>query len=178
MNKVLATAFAAGAFVAASPAMAATEIKLFGSSEVQAGTFGNTIVNSTPPAAQFQFTDDYFFTVPSMGDVGASVISVLIKGGNLVITDFVLNGSSIAVNFDGSTYSASTTSAGLPSIPNPQTLKVKGYLTGTAGAYGGNVTFTAAAVPEPATWALMILGFGVVGYSLRRRPSVRFAQAI
>ncbi len=35
-----------------------------------------------------------------------------------------------------------------------------------------------AAVPEPATWALMILGFGVIGYSMRRRPSVRIAQAI
>ncbi len=36
----------------------------------------------------------------------------------------------------------------------------------------------APAVPEPGTWALMILGFGVVGYAMRRRPSVRFAQAI
>ncbi|MGK6323708.1 DUF4394 domain-containing protein [Sphingomonas sp. DT-51] len=35
------------------------------------------------------------------------------------------------------------------------------------------------AVPEPATWAMMILGFGVVGYSLRRRrTTVRFNQAI
>lgn len=32
------------------------------------------------------------------------------------------------------------------------------------------------AVPEPATWALMILGFGAVGYAMRRRPKavVRF----
>ena len=29
--------------------------------------------------------------------------------------------------------------------------------------------FDAAAVPEPATWAIMILGFGAVGFALRRR---------
>ena len=36
----------------------------------------------------------------------------------------------------------------------------------------------AAAVPEPASWAMMIAGFGVVGGALRRRKtrtSVRFA---
>lgn len=34
-----------------------------------------------------------------------------------------------------------------------------------------------AAVPEPATWAMMILGFGVVGSALRRRTRVSFATA-
>jgi hypothetical protein len=33
----------------------------------------------------------------------------------------------------------------------------------------------APAVPEPATWAMMLLGFGAVGYSMRRR---RTAQAV
>lgn len=31
-----------------------------------------------------------------------------------------------------------------------------------------------AAVPEPATWAMMILGFGAVGYAMRRRTVLRF----
>lgn len=35
-----------------------------------------------------------------------------------------------------------------------------------------NVNFSAA-VPEPATWAMMILGFGAVGFAMRRRSSVR-----
>lgn len=32
------------------------------------------------------------------------------------------------------------------------------------------------AVPEPASWAMMILGFGVVGLACRRRPSARSAD--
>jgi len=34
------------------------------------------------------------------------------------------------------------------------------------------------AVPEPASWALMLLGFGTVGYAMRRRATVRVAQAV
>ena len=40
------------------------------------------------------------------------------------------------------------------------------------------VTDTAGAVPEPATWAMMMLGFGSMGYAMRRRksaPRIRFA---
>jgi hypothetical protein len=39
-------------------------------------------------------------------------------------------------------------------------------------AYGpalDNVSITSGAVPEPATWALMIVGFGAVGATLRSR---------
>jgi hypothetical protein len=34
-----------------------------------------------------------------------------------------------------------------------------------------------AGVPEPATWALMITGFGAAGTAMRRRTAVRFARA-
>lgn len=42
-----------------------------------------------------------------------------------------------------------------------------------AGGYA-SVEYTYAAVPEAGTWALMLSGFGLVGYSMRRR-SVKFA---
>lgn len=32
------------------------------------------------------------------------------------------------------------------------------------------------AVPEPATWAMMLIGFGAAGYSLRRRRAAMIAQ--
>jgi hypothetical protein len=40
---------------------------------------------------------------------------------------------------------------------------------------GGHVT--ADAVPEPATWGMMLLGFGALGWQLRRRRSQVLAQA-
>lgn len=48
------------------------------------------------------------------------------------------------------------------------------------GSYGGNVAFqfVNAGVPEPATWALMLLGFGAVGWQLRRRRHMVLAQAV
>ena len=55
-----------------------------------------------------------------------------------------------------------------------QTLSVKGFAQ-ALGSYSGTVTFASA--PEPATWGLMILGFGAVGYSLRRRRALTLVPA-
>lgn len=33
------------------------------------------------------------------------------------------------------------------------------------------------AVPEPGTWAMMLLGFGAIGYSMRKRPALRVQKA-
>ncbi|MBB5686021.1 PEPxxWA-CTERM sorting domain-containing protein [Sphingobium boeckii] len=40
---------------------------------------------------------------------------------------------------------------------------------GSTSDYAGQFSFDVAAVPEPATWAMMITGFGFVGGSMRRR---------
>ncbi len=39
-------------------------------------------------------------------------------------------------------------------------------------------SYTTGAVPEPGTWALMILGFGLVGYAMRRRSSVQIKHGV
>jgi hypothetical protein len=50
---------------------------------------------------------------------------------------------------------------------------------GDTNDYAGSISFSAAAVPEPGTWAMMLLGFGAVGYSMRRRRTThRLAQAV
>jgi hypothetical protein len=45
----------------------------------------------------------------------------------------------------------------------------------TAGNISGNGTFYSA-VPEPGTWGLMLLGFGAIGLSMRRRRRPVLAQ--
>jgi hypothetical protein len=45
--------------------------------------------------------------------------------------------------------------------------------SGNPNDYSGNFRFsqTVSAVPEPATWGMMIAGFGMIGFGLRRRRS-------
>lgn len=51
------------------------------------------------------------------------------------------------------------------------TITIRGTPGTESGSLGGTVAFqsVAAAVPEPGTWAMMLLGFGAVGFSMRRR---------
>lgn len=61
--------------------------------------------------------------------------------------------------------------------PGAHTLTLMGTLTpGVRGnsfaRIGGSITLTDAAVPEPATWAMFILGFGAVGSFMRRRNAM------
>ena len=54
------------------------------------------------------------------------------------------------------------------------------HIAGTRGrvsSFDGNISFQAASVPEPATWAMMLFGFGAIGWQLRRRRAPILAQA-
>jgi hypothetical protein len=41
-----------------------------------------------------------------------------------------------------------------------------------SGSYGGTLNLAAGAIPEPAAWAMMIVGFGGVGALMRRKRAV------
>ncbi|HEY3950776.1 PEPxxWA-CTERM sorting domain-containing protein [Phenylobacterium sp.] len=120
------------------------------------------------------FTDTFSFMLPT-GTVGSSVTSSD-TNNHLVFSGFTFNG------VDGM---IGPTPAGLPSAGitaqfvtagGQQELIVKGS-GGPAAGFGGTVNFAPvlAGVPEPASWALMILGFGGAGALLRQQRRRAFA---
>ncbi len=54
-------------------------------------------------------------------------------------------------------------------------INVMGTWGEQGGSYAGTLNFSPGVVPEPATWALMILGFGAVGGAMRRRTAMKAA---
>jgi hypothetical protein len=47
----------------------------------------------------------------------------------------------------------------------------------TSGPATITIRAVSGAVPEPATWAMMLVGFGAIGFSMRRRNSKSYATA-
>ena len=52
-------------------------------------------------------------------------------------------------------------------LPNSYTYQIEAFSDATGGENFG-------AVPEPATWMMLVLGFGVVGYAVRRKTVLRY----
>ncbi|MBB4618092.1 PEPxxWA-CTERM sorting domain-containing protein [Sphingomonas abaci] len=84
--------------------------------------------------------------------------------------NWMLDAGQYWVSFASSGYSSM-----MPGAPRPMTQTA--YLDPRWGwqsypmSMGVRISGVAAAVPEPATWAMMIVGFGVAGGALRRRSS-------
>lgn len=81
---------------------------------------------------------------------------------------------SVASNFHSTFGSYVSSNSGAPRALNAGGLNGNVWLIAAGGVDGNFDGFklsqiTAAAVPEPTTWALMILGFGAVGFAMRSR---------
>jgi hypothetical protein len=177
MKKFLMIGAAVATLTAAQSASAATQVAACTSGpscvinfDGVAGTFGNANVISAP------FADSYAF------DLGTGLFSLTLT------TLFTGNvGSAQDINFNLVSLSRSGTggAVSVPLIPATDEIYQLQNLSVTAGqyilrlegrgasninaSYSGTLNFSPAAVPEPATWALMILGMGAVGFAMRRR---------
>jgi len=118
-----------------------------------------------------------FFAAPEAGEYDFQVsFNILDQSPSSVLLIGITNASGSPVSTPLGVINSSVTSlsrSGTITLAQGQTL---GFVVSPNGSYsndstGFNFTLTRAAVPEPGTWALMILGFGGAGAMLRRRAT-------
>lgn len=159
-------------FTLAAAAVAATTAL---APHASAATFYLTLSATNPYSASFagmpaaSGNDIYYFALPAgmtSGTVAGATITV--DFGTTIINSVNINGTFLDVEKTALGYSALGTVS--PRNAPYQYINVKYTVpAGVVGAYSGVVSFTPGAVPESATWAMMISGFGLVGGAMRTR---------
>jgi hypothetical protein len=113
------------------------------------------------------FTDTFTFVFPQSGVSAATISSIMTSQlNNVSFSTVTLDGVAFTIDSTGSFESRHL--ANLPTLAGTQTLIVSGT-SGGSGAFAGTLAFALASVPEPASWSLMIVGFGGLGVVLRSR---------
>ena len=181
MRKVILTAVGATALATASIANAAITI---GSSGTTAGTtftigspnnttipetvsFDTTTNNSGSYTSFFEFSNNLngfynFSLITSTLNATITLEQLLTGGGSILLQQSTGSSNSLSLltgNLTpGATYRFSYTGS---------------FPTG-GGSISGNASFYA--VPEPATWAMMLVGFAGIGLAMRRKRRPALAQ--
>jgi hypothetical protein len=126
-------------------------------------------------------TDEIFDTPPALWDFQTTFTLGHLQAASAILTgrwatddygfDILINGqSTFNTSSSFQSWSNFTISSGF--VEGLNTLDFIVYNTGGPGGFRAEVAGTAdPAVPEPASWALMLGGFGLVGGALRRRKA-------
>ena len=145
------------AFALPSAAQAAHFFEFDGNS----GVYGNADVNMSPFSRTFTFATGDGILSSTISSVGSGVTDIN-------FTSVTLNGMEFDIVSTG--FSELRQILNIPVSAGTQTVMVEG-MGGLDGSYSGVLSFRSA-VPEPTTWAMMILGFGAVGAGMRRSKKV------
>ena len=161
---------------AASAAVAVTSSTNLTDPNPMAPTSIDTVGNTTTitfgqnPVGPGSFTSSFVFTNTA---TGAYYFLIGSSTPGLLFSDVTLVGG-------GSTWTLAPPAAHVLTLDNVTLLANTNYtlsMTGStelAGAINGNITILP--VPEPATWAMMLLGFAGMGLVIRRRREPALAQ--
>jgi opacity protein-like surface antigen len=162
MKKLFAGAALAVSMLAAAPAANAAQYLNLNPPATDgtiSGAFGYDNIGVSN-----DFTHTFTFQFPSAGTSSGTISTALtVKGTNINFTSVTFNGTTFDLSPNGPAEFGSLIN--LPVLAGWQTLVVKGTSDGN-GSYGGSLSF--APVPEPATWAMMIIGFTGAGVAIRR----------
>ena len=167
-SPILAAAAAAAMLCAAPGALAAQRLELtpVGEGGSMSGGFSNIGVVGS------DFNNVFAFTLPTAGKMSATISSIFLDAAeDIDFHSVTLDGQEFAIRSTGEV--EVRTLRDLVVSAGTHTLIVRGT-NGGNGSYSGTLAFasdTVAAVPEPVSWALMILGFAGAGAALRRRSA-------
>jgi hypothetical protein len=151
-------------------------------SSAQAGT---VLTYKFDPGSTFDFgggntyaaVGTFDFDVDTLQVVGVAYSGVQIGTGPIGPFDFTIGvaNSPTSVTFSGDCCGDINTFEFASSLAGGGTIAIVdfryGVLPGQQLPVTGSVTAQQAAVPEPATWGMMILGLGLAGAALRRRAA-------
>ncbi len=166
MKKLIATTAAAILATVAAPSMAATVFNP-----------GSQIINIVNDSGVFGastndlglFSHVFTFSIPPSGHVGSSTVTTTIQGlRDIDFSSVKLDGLSFTkvLGDPGETWQISN----ILLLGGPHTITLAGTKFGAGfSSYAG--TLELGGVPEPAAWGMMLLGFGLVGSSMRSRKS-------
>lgn len=173
---LVAASFPAAAFAQSGSTPAGTYITY---TQNVGGSFGNNDPTTYPPL----FNDVYTFTTDFARNATVEITSNLGTRPNGTCTDTDHSGCDFSTNVNFVSNGVRLNGTVIPStssgvnerrylfnfrIPTGglQNIVVRGS-AGVNGTYAGLLTLSG--VPEPSSWALMIVGFGLTGAALRRR---------
>jgi hypothetical protein len=140
------------------------------------GTFGNSFNPATPG----MFTDVFNFNLTGASLANGSLVSISLNGGNNI--DFTC--ATCTVRLDSTAFTLMSSGAFDVFTLNPTNLAlgphaftITGNITsGPSAAYTGTFNLNLP-VPEASTWAMMLVGFGAIGFAMRgRRRTTVLAQ--
>jgi hypothetical protein len=125
-------------------------------------SFWNTGVGST-------FNDWISFSMPADSSGNGSSNAISLGGGGLTFSAFNLYENSILVATGILDGSSSFLSFSGGSTSSSYSLNIAGFKLNPAASasYAGNVSISP--VPEPQTYAMLLAGLGLIGFSARRR---------
>jgi hypothetical protein len=167
---IFRAALAASVFAMAPAAYAAVTISTPTTVEARENALRTSISFDESAVAVGSFTELLTFS----SDIASTLIFTLgTSFAGVNFTDVFVTQAGTSTRFDltgarGANVNPEQLSGSFVANPGTFTLNITGNNTGPGvGTLAGTVSMSA--VPEPGTWAMMLIGFGAVGYSMRRR---------
>ena len=182
MKRLIVSTLAVATMTLAAPAAYAATFPVGGTNFTATpgpqGTFAGAFFNTGIAAGTF--SDTFTLTLPTNGFGSGTVTTsttVLGSPNDLDFTSVLVNGVAAGINRTGDGAFEVAFTNNIPVVAGVlNTIVVNGVSRG-GGAYGGQASFVAA-IPEATTWAMMLVGFGMIGAATRyrrRTTNVRFA---